>query len=228
MNNSSYFGGKAGSGTYQNIINQIPKCDIYCEPFLGGAGIVRNLSLPTKVFLNDLDSGLIDNFNFTAVQSEVSLSSVDYRVIVSAVDSISTVVYFDPPYLFSTRKSKRPIYKFEFSDKDHIDFLSYVRSLKSKVLISHYQNHLYDQALSDWRYIDFQSMTRSGLAWERLYMNYCEPTILQDYRYIGENFTDRQRIKRQNARLLAKINSLPHHQKTSLLLDLSMSQVIDI
>ena len=35
IKNESYPGGKGSSGTYQNIINQIPEHDVYIEPFLG-------------------------------------------------------------------------------------------------------------------------------------------------------------------------------------------------
>lgn len=35
----TYFGGKAGSGTYQTIINQIPPHRVYIEPFVGGGAI---------------------------------------------------------------------------------------------------------------------------------------------------------------------------------------------
>ncbi len=35
-------GGKAVSGVYQAIINQIPPHDVYIEPFVGGAGVLRH------------------------------------------------------------------------------------------------------------------------------------------------------------------------------------------
>ena len=36
----SYPGGKAGSGVYQQIINQIPPHQVYIEPFLGGGAVL--------------------------------------------------------------------------------------------------------------------------------------------------------------------------------------------
>src|SRR5215217_1661753 len=40
--NTTYFGGKSGSGTYQTIINQIPPHRVYIELFGGMAGIFRH------------------------------------------------------------------------------------------------------------------------------------------------------------------------------------------
>ena len=42
----SYNGGKGGSGTYQSIINYIPKCSIYVDAFAGNGGVFFNLKLP--------------------------------------------------------------------------------------------------------------------------------------------------------------------------------------
>ena len=43
-NNDSYFGGKSGNGTYQQIINEIPKCKIYLEPMVGAKfGVIDHL-----------------------------------------------------------------------------------------------------------------------------------------------------------------------------------------
>ena len=63
-------------------------------------------------------------------------------------------------------------------------------------MISYYPCSLYDRYLRGWNHFDFQSMTRNGMAAERIYINYSKPHILQDYRYLGYGFKDRQRIKR--------------------------------
>lgn len=219
-----YFGGKNGAGVYQTIINEIPKCKIYVEPFLGGGGVFHNLSLPDVTVINDIEPGIIDKYIHAGHGSNIRIYNTDYRAVIDIYDSTDTVIYLDPPYTFDSRKSKKKVYKFEFELKDHIDFLDYVSSLKSKVIISHYPSELYDNALKEWRKIEYFAQTRNGKAKENLYLNFNSTTILQDYRYIGKDFTDRQRIKRQNQRILNKISQLEPKQRNLLLNELSLLQ----
>lgn len=218
-NNKSYFGGKSGAGVYQTIINQIPKCSIYVEPMVGGGGVLRNLHLPETIVINDIDTAVIDNFNFNGQLQDMDIKvyNEDYKSVCLKYDGFDTVIYFDPPYHFETRKCKRKIYISEWDDQMHKDFLMFVTKLKSKIIVSHYPFRVYDEFLSDWRTITFTAQTRKGKVIERIYMNFDEPKVLQDYRYIGKDFTDRQRIKRQNSRIIKKIASLPVHQRTLLL-----------
>ena len=58
----TYFGGKAGSGTYQTIINQIPPHRTYIEPFVGGGAIWRNKLPATISLLNDVDLAVVDRW----------------------------------------------------------------------------------------------------------------------------------------------------------------------
>lgn len=57
--------------------------------------------------------------------------------------------YMDPPYLPSTRVTKKA-YKFDWDSKDHIEFLNLVKDKKNKVLISGYDSDIYNTALSEW------------------------------------------------------------------------------
>ena len=41
-----YPGGKNNSGSYQQIISEIPLCDIYIELFAGSAAVWRNMIKP--------------------------------------------------------------------------------------------------------------------------------------------------------------------------------------
>lgn len=220
----NYVGGKSGNGTYQNIINEIPKCNVFIDAMVGGGGIFKNLELPEITVINDIDINVIDKYINDSLGNNIRISNLDYRVVCNIYDSCETVIYFDPPYHFESRKSKQKRYFKEWSNDDHIEFLGYVQSLKSKIIISHYPFYLYDQVLDGWRTKEFQSMTRKGLVTEKLYMNFSQPLQLQDYRYIGVDFTDRQRIKRQNQRIISKIKNLPILQRNALISEISMLQ----
>lgn len=59
-------GGKAGAGTYQKIINQIPPHDIYCEPFLGDGAILRRKRPALRNIAVEIDPSTASGFVGTA------------------------------------------------------------------------------------------------------------------------------------------------------------------
>jgi site-specific DNA-adenine methylase len=217
---TTYNGGKAGNGTYQAIINHIPKCEVFIDAMVGNGGIFFNLNLPALTVINDIDISLIDRYNDTsATKAAVIVECADYAGIIAKYDEWrrKVFIYFDPPYLFETRKSGKRLYKHEWSETEHIRFLKLAVKVKSDVMISHYPCKLYNEYLNGWNHFDFESMTRNGMATERIYMNYPKPHILQDYRYLGSDFRDRQRIKRKISRYIKKLEGLPESERTGIL-----------
>ena len=220
----TYNGGKAGHGVYQNIINHIPQCDIYIEPMVGNGGVLHNLQLPNHIVINDLDRSVIDKYSTDTFNVDtVDRLNLSYEIIILKYDfqffrtRSRVFFYFDPPYHFDTRKSKRNIYKYEWTHEQHLMFLQLANSIESNCMISHYPCELYDTMLKGWRTFDFTCMTRKGQRTERLYMNYPEPAVLQDYRYAGTDYRERQRIKRKVDRHVNKLESLPNDERNAII-----------
>lgn len=65
----SYPGGKGGSGVYQTLINQIPRHDIYCAPFLGRDAILRHKAFAARSIGVDLDAEALEWWHGQAVPS---------------------------------------------------------------------------------------------------------------------------------------------------------------
>lgn len=136
-------------------------------------------------------------------------------------------VYLDPPYLMSTRKSKRDLYRHEFGSVDeHAALLSLIRSLPCMVAISGYWSELYADMLHDWRSYLFQAHTRQGMETEWLWMNYQEPIALHDYSYLGDNFRERERIKRKAKRWVNRFLSLDVLERRAIVSELKASGAI--
>ena len=142
----------------------------------------------------------------------------------SRVFKTDELVYCDPPYMLHTRRGGR-IYDHEFTDWQHSELLSVLCSLPCSVCLSGYRSGLYDRVLRGWRRVDFTAMTRKGPAVESLWFNYPEPEILHDYRYLGFNFRERERIARKKRRWVGRLARMPVLERRALLAAISEFQV---
>ena len=128
----------------------------------------------------------------------------------------ATLVYCDPPYMRETRSGGR-LYEHEMSDVDHQRLLRWAIVTPCRVMISGYWSKLYGSTLRKWRCSRFQAMTRGGLAEECVWANFPEPDELHDYRYLGEGFRERERIKRKKSRWVARLQGMPLLERRCLL-----------
>jgi hypothetical protein len=126
------------------------------------------------------------------------------------------LVYCDPPYLMGTRSSGR-LYACEMSDGAHRRLLRIVKRLPCAVVVSGYWSELYGRELAGWRHESFDCMTRGGVATEHLWMNFPPAVQLHDYRYLGRDRRQREQLKRQKARWLARLGRMPDLQRGALL-----------
>lgn len=207
----NYPGGKNGAGVYQWIINHMPPHAQYVEAFLGSGAILR-LKKPAPAGNIGID---IDEDVITAFRGDdhvgVTLVVADAIAWLSDADLPGeALVYCDPPYLLSTRRSQRALYVHEMTNSQHCDLLRCLRSLRCRVMVSGYWSELYASLLSAWRTVTFQTRTRGGSpATEWLWMNYPPPLELHDYRHLGKDFRERERIKRKKQRWLSRLQAMP-------------------
>lgn len=221
----TYPGGKSGAGIYQTIINQIPPHELYIEPFLGGGAILRYKKPARSSIAIDRDDGCLHRFAL-AFPGDL-LPGVTY-VCDDAISWLSThldltqdyrtFIYLDPPYLMETRSCQCQIYRWEMTKEDHAALLFVIMNLTCSIAISGYESWLYNEALLNWRRITFKSMTRGGRqAVECLWMNYPEPYDLHDYRYLGANYRERERIKRRQQRWFKRLSTMNNLERYAML-----------
>lgn len=231
----SYPGGKGGAGVYQTIINQFPPHKTYIEAFLGGGAIMlAKKPAPLYNYGIDLSQEALDNFP-RGIIPELYLTcgdAIKYLKEWCTGDGIhadnETLVYCDPPYLMSTRKQQEQLYFYELEEHDHIKLLTLIRKLPCMVAISGYYSELYSETLADWRVITFQAVTRGGsVATEYLWMNYPEPMELHDYRYLGANYRERERIKRKKERWRRRLAKMPMLERHALMMAIESVKRLD-
>jgi len=215
---NSYPGGKNGSGVYQTIINQMPPHTIYIEAFLG-AGAIMKAKRPAVASIGiDSDAEVISDWDQNTLPGLTVINGDAISFLKSYSWKGSELVYCDPPYLFETRRSKKPIYNHEMTKADHRRLLAVLKQIPSMVMISGYWSKLYAEELAGWRTETYNTTVRSGdVAEEWLWMNYPEPFELHDYRYLGENFRERERIKRRKLRWKNRLQTMPPLERYAIL-----------
>lgn len=60
----------------------------------------------------------------------------------------NVLIYADPPYMHSTRTTTS--YRYEMSDDDHEELLQTLKQHPGPVILSGYDNQMYDEMLQDW------------------------------------------------------------------------------
>lgn len=99
------------------------------------------------------------------------IECTDAIKLIERYSNSNTLIYCDPPYMQELRKKN--IYRYEMSTDDHVELLATLLRSKSKVIISGYDNDLYNDLLKDW-HTDVKATTaQMGLhRVEKLWMNF--------------------------------------------------------
>jgi len=117
----------------------------------------RNISKSTSDYLSG-----IDGMEFYHKRlSNVIILNRDAIDVIQKYDSKDTFFYLDPPYVHSTRTSAR--YDCDMEDDKHIELLNLIKQCKGKVLISGYDNELYNTLTENgWNKSQFIVNTTGG------------------------------------------------------------------
>lgn len=127
------------------------------------------------------------------------------------------LVYCDPPYVHSTRSNRRLYGAHEMTDVDHERLLDVLLSLPCMVMLSGYASVLYSRRLKHWNVANFPGQTRRGARAELLWYNFDRPTVLHDYRFLGDSWRERQNLRRVAKRWTARLKRMPVVERQALL-----------
>lgn len=233
-------GAKTGSGVAQRLISLMPPHDVYIEAFYGGGAIMRTKRPARHNIALDLDPAAVDRARadlarlagvraLAPVRAGVWSSTDRERRVweVRHVDAVAwvredlpgpgTLLYCDPPYLGETRTSGR-LYAHELvSSRDHVRLLRVLLSLGCMWMISGYPSELYARELGGGcPVVTYNTMTHGGVRQESAWMNYPAPVELHDYRFLGDGFRERERIRRKVKRWAGKLAAMPVLERQAL------------
>lgn len=101
----------------------------------------------------------------------VQIESLLATELLKRYDTKDVFAYLDPPYLKEVRKNY--LYTYEMSDKEHEELLILARMHKGKIMISGYDNEMYNDILKGWTRTEKSTCAENGLKrTEVLWMNY--------------------------------------------------------
>jgi DNA adenine methylase len=169
-------------------------------------GVVRSTSVKSGV------TGL--RFQFYCADAIEFLNQYRFRG--------NELIYCDPPYLHSVRRDTS-LYACEMSEAQHVELLGLLKRLPCHVLISGYWSQLYAKRLEGWNSISFNAMTRRGVALEHVWFNYPQPTELHDYRWLGDDRRERERIRRKSLRWTNRLQRMDRLERQALLVALDLA-----
>lgn len=102
---------------------------------------------------------------------DAQIENIDAIELINRYNDENTLIYCDPPYLQSLRK--RNIYKHDVSDEYHIMLLETLKKSKSKIVLSGYDNSLYNNMLADWFTDEKKTTAQMGLKRiEKIWLNF--------------------------------------------------------
>lgn len=222
----SYYGGKGAMATVRRIINLLPPHAVYVEPFLGSGRVLRHKAPALRASIGmETDPSLCERWHQVA-PADVHVLNCDAlahleRLIVALITAgampAEIVVYCDPPYLMHTRRRRGAVYHREWTDEDHIRFLLIALRLPCRVIVSHLPCPEYAEAFHDWHTFTFLNNTRRGQQLEQLWCNFEPGPVLHESTFIGENFRERERLKRQADLITRRFDALPLPARIALL-----------
>ena len=103
-------------------------------------------------------------------------AQIEHKDAIDLIKSLrgkETFIYVDPPYLLNTRKVN--LYNHELDDEYHKRLLKVICDSDCKIMISGYDNELYNLYLKDWHKLSKNTTAECSVKrTETIWMNYNE------------------------------------------------------
>lgn len=210
----------AKTSVAKRLVSLMPPHQVYVEGFLGSGAVLRIKKPAAQNVGYDLDPGVVQAWKkWDCHVPNVQIFQQDFVDLAQKKATVlrlpQVLVYLDPPYLRRTRT--RLFYEHEMHDPlRHATLLAALRDLPCLVMISHYPDELYFAELADWRCHTYTVQTHGGPRRECCWMNFPEPAIFHDPRFLGDGYRERERIKRKAKRWEERFRSMPASERAAI------------
>jgi site-specific DNA-adenine methylase len=210
----AYAGGKGRC--YQRIINLMPPHRVYIELFLGSGAVLLN-KRPAEISIGiESDEQVFSSWSDWSAPSTRIEHRDAFEFLKSYTFTPDHLLYADPPYLPCTRRKGR-VYRHDLNEAGHIHLLTQLTQLSCAVMISGYPSEMYDRMLHDWHKTSFQAGSHVGRRHEVVWQNFEPSPVLHDYSHLGDDFRERERLKRKADRWRRRLQAMPERERRALL-----------
>lgn len=167
----------------------------------------------------DLDEGVIGAWRERAVDGLELVHGCAVQFLLHHEFAGDELVYSDPPYWPSARRRRR-CYRHDYAEKDHYALLAALRDLPCHVMVSGYASAAYHTLLGGWKIHEITNQTQTGPTVEYVWTNFEPDHRLHDYRYIGDDFRARERLRRLRRSQVARLKRAPPVERAAILSDI--------
>lgn len=224
----NYPGGKGSC--FRHIVNLMPPHDVYIETHLGGGNVLLRKKPAARNIGIDVDRSVIAAWSdrIPSLPFAMELYNADavswlqsFTAAADDVDVGRVLIYADPPYFFENNPDLS-YYDKGCSVHEHRALLKLLVQLPFFVILSGYKSALYSDFLqrrSSWRCIEFPNTTHGGRKIEIAWFNF-DPAMLyqrHDCRYVGDNYRERERIKRKRIRWRKRLAAMSAGERQVIL-----------
>lgn len=228
INGKNYTGNKDISGVREKIVGLIPKDYLFIEGFAGGAGIAKKVHASgVNVLLveknPDQAKYLANYFSSSIVVNDCIINYLGYSQFFL---NLKKVVFYDPPYIFSTRAAIDLYGNYEMSNQEHICFLKYVSTCNIPAIVIHPIHPLYDKYFFCWKWVDVKIRYNTKTSLERIYTNIPGGIELFDYACSLPSFGKRQEYKRELKNLVSKFGKMSAEKRYAVIAELKNKKLI--
>lgn len=106
------------------------------------------------------------------------IENTDALRLIERYNSDDVLIYCDPPYLPDVLSTTKAVYGAELSLERHRELLQILKKSKAKVVLSGYDNELYNSELADWETDEIQTNIQQGLLrTEKIWYNFRKQQI---------------------------------------------------
>ena len=191
----------------------MPPHATYIETHLGGGAIMQRKPPALRNIGIDRNARSIRTFR-CAYEVEL-VHGCCHRFLAEFPFAGDELVYSDPPYLLGARKSQRR-YRYDYTQADHEQLLASLSALPCAVMLSGYPSELCEQTLQGWHSLSLQVKNQAGVVTEKLWCNFA-PGRAHWHTDAGQNFTQRQCIKRKAANWAKRYAAMPPGERLAVL-----------
>lgn len=213
----TYPGGKGRA--YQRIISLMPPHSTYIETHLGGGSILRRKRPALHSIAIDVDGRVIERWRASGMEAVRFVQGCAVGFLRRYDFTGDELVYSDPPYWPDARRRAR-CYRHDYTREDHLELLATLKALPCRVMLSGYANQVYDEELAGWIRHTVSNQTQAGPVLESLWTNYIPDHRLHDYSYVGEDFRERERIRRSRQTQVERLRRAPPLERAAMLSDI--------